>query len=412
VNHEATPREAARAYVARGWAVVPMHVALAGRCSCGRRSCAAPGKHPRVRWQQFESNPPSGARVDAWWRRWPDANVGVLTGPVSGLAVLDIDPRNGGDASIDLLEAHYGPHASTVESATGGGGRHLWFRANGPAASAVIAPGCELKGAGGIVVAPPSVHPSGRRYCWRVGHAPGEIDLADAPAWLWAAGAPPPGRERRPSPPRTASERAEFAQLWNRAGVVLRPGDRNYLCPFHDDHHPSLHVDAEGCRWLCFGCRRGGGVGALRRELGAPAHTRLRHLVHTTAAADQELVTLPADIEVDVIGESAHQDTLLALTGGRRSYAGADVFTVAELAAGPREVEVRIDGMPVGHLTREDADTYRALFGYVEREDGTLTCEARIVGGWDRGRDDVGAFGVRVLLPRLDDVPPGDARDR
>ena len=37
------------------------------------------------------------------------------------------------------------------------------------------------------------------------------------------------------------------------------------LCPFHDDHHPSLHVDSEACRWYCFGCRRGGGPGRLRR---------------------------------------------------------------------------------------------------------------------------------------------------
>jgi DNA primase len=45
---------------------------------------------------------------------------------------------------------------------------------------------------------------------------------------------------------------------------VLEPGDQHYRCPFHPDQEPSLHIDAEGCRWFCFGCRRGGGLSRLR----------------------------------------------------------------------------------------------------------------------------------------------------
>jgi hypothetical protein len=255
-----------------------------------------------------------------------------------------------------------------------------------------------------MVIAPPSMHPSGVRYRWRTGRGPGELDLADAPDWLRTV--EPLPHEHRPSPPRTHGERQEFAQLWARVGVTLRPGDHNYLCPFHDDHHPSLHVDAEGCRWLCFGCRRGGGIGALRHELGERAPTRLRRLIGTRSPPTANPITLPGEIEVDVIGESRYQDTLLALTGGERAYAGVDVFTVAELELTHGTVEVRIDGLRVGRLDRETAEAYRATFEYIAREYATVTCEARILGGWDRGQDDVGAFGVRVLLPAFEDVPP------
>ena len=76
---------------------------------------------------------------------------------------------------------------------------------------------------------------------------------------------------------RSAAERREFAASWSEVGVVLEPGDRYYRCPFHDDRHPSLHVDAEGCRWYCFGCRRGGGPGMLGRLVRSRTRERRGH---------------------------------------------------------------------------------------------------------------------------------------
>jgi hypothetical protein len=353
--------------------------------------------------------------VNAWWRRWPDANVGVVTGTVSGIVVLDIDPRHGGDASVASLEERWSGHEETVASITGGDGRHVWFATTDALPSGPIAPGCDLKGEGGMVVAPPSVHASGKNYKWRPGHAPDEIRLASPPAWLRAlathqqAGTRPPPRRVAV---RTTSERAEFAATWARVGVELRPGDHNYLCPFHDDHHPSLHVDAEGCRWMCFGCGRHGGIGALRDELGEADPGALRRRIQALPDAETTRVTLHGDMEVDVVGESAHQSALLALTGGRRSYGGVDAYTVATLAADPEApldpdaVEVRIADHVVGRLRRDTARRYRAMFAYTAREQGVVNCVARVVGGWDRGRQDVGAFGVRILVPQLEDVPP------
>jgi putative DNA primase/helicase len=124
--------------------------------------------------------------VRQWWARWPDANVGVATGAASGLVVLDVDPRNGGDESLRDLEARYGPLADTVTALTGGGGCHYYLSLPPGAAirSRRLLPGVELKAEGGYVVAPPSLHPSGRRYEWELGHAPDELPLSPLPPWL------------------------------------------------------------------------------------------------------------------------------------------------------------------------------------------------------------------------------------
>jgi len=404
--------DAARAAVLRGWGVIPLHTAHDGRCSCRRAECSSPGKHPRIRWQRFERERPSEDQVAAWWRRWPDANVGVVTGAVSGVLVLDVDPRHDGTASLALLESRWGPIAPTVADDTGSGGVHLWFHTADTLPSGPIAPGCDVKGDGGLVVIPPSLHASGVRYRWRPGCAPDERTLADPPSWLvglardtghatTAAGAPG-GREH---PVRTEEERRTFSDEWAQAGVVLHPGDHNYLCPFHDDHHPSLHVDAEGCRWFCFGCGRGGGIAALRHELGDEGPARQWPRVRELPAFATTPITLPGAVEVDVVGESAHQDELLAITGGARRYGGVDARAVAELVPDPDApldedaVAVRIGGALVGRLRYETAHRYRAVFADTARVHGVVSCAARIAGGWDRGHGDVGFFGVRLLLP-------------
>jgi hypothetical protein len=64
----------------------------------------------------------------AWWTQTPQANIGGVTGAVSGLFVLDIDPRHGGDESLRLLEGEHGPLPSTWMALTGGGGQHYFFR--------------------------------------------------------------------------------------------------------------------------------------------------------------------------------------------------------------------------------------------------------------------------------------------
>lgn len=162
---------AALDYAARGWSVVPLR----------------PGdKRPLIAWEALQEHAASAETVGKWYDRWPDANVGIVTGAISHLVVLDVDPKHGGAESLERLEREHGPLADTVESISGGGGRHLYFRHPGSEVSnrAGLRPGLDLRGDGGYIVAPPSVHPNGRRYAWRDGRSPAEREPAAMPFWL------------------------------------------------------------------------------------------------------------------------------------------------------------------------------------------------------------------------------------
>lgn len=158
-------------YCRRGWSVIPIRPG---------------GKQPLVRWQRFQGERADEALVTRWFRRWPDANVAIVTGAVSGLVVFDVDPAHGGDDSLAALERRFGALPETVEVLTGGGGRHLYFGHPGIffPNRVGIRPGLDLRGDGGYVVAPPSLHPSGRRYMFEVSHHPEDLPVAPLPAWL------------------------------------------------------------------------------------------------------------------------------------------------------------------------------------------------------------------------------------
>jgi hypothetical protein len=119
--------------------------------------------------------------VAGWWRT-RDFNIGIATGPESGVWALDIDSA-AGEGAVRMLEAKHGALPATVKAITGKG-RHLYFR--WPGETEVrnregMLPGIDARGIGGYVLAPPSVHPSGRRYAWSVDSA---SEFADAPQWL------------------------------------------------------------------------------------------------------------------------------------------------------------------------------------------------------------------------------------
>ncbi|MHA1565036.1 MAG: bifunctional DNA primase/polymerase [Alphaproteobacteria bacterium] len=166
-----TAEEAGRVYLARGWAAIPVERG---------------GKRPLIRWEEFQHRLPSKQELHAWFERWPHANICIVTGLVSRLVVLDIDPRHDGDATLTRLEREHGPLPHSVEALTGGGGRHIYFLHPGDVIrnKVGLATGIDLRGDGGLVVAPPSVHPSGRSYTWEVSRHPDETPLATMPLWL------------------------------------------------------------------------------------------------------------------------------------------------------------------------------------------------------------------------------------
>jgi hypothetical protein len=177
--------EHAENFAAAGWPVLPLHGVTGGVCTCGKgKDCPQAGKHPDAKHgvQDATKNRERIAKFNRWERR----NLGIATGDVSGLAVIDIDPRHGGPASLVELEAELGALPPTVTVETGGGGLHFYFRHWGEPVKnrANLRPGIDLRGDGGYVVAPPSLHKSGGCYRWREGCAPGERALAELPlAW-------------------------------------------------------------------------------------------------------------------------------------------------------------------------------------------------------------------------------------
>lgn len=186
-----------------GWHVLPVHWILDdGRCSCREvpwmPPCEAPGKHPiHTDWDTAASN--DGEQVARWWADHPRANVGIATGALSGIWVLDVDEgvrKDGtfkeGLDSLMRMTGEYGDLPETFTVRTGGGGSQFYFQI--PPGIEIISrsgnrdksvfplgddyPDIDTRGRGGQVVAPPS----------RSGKGPYEIEtdvpVAETPPWL------------------------------------------------------------------------------------------------------------------------------------------------------------------------------------------------------------------------------------
>ncbi len=160
--------QAARAYLERGWIPVPLHPY---------------DKAALIRWRVLRMTPPTPADVESWWRRCPDANVGILTGVASQLAVLDLD----GPEAIERAAAQGVPDsAPRVQTARG---VHVYCAIAAPVRTTTVTPGIELRADGAYAVSPPSVHPTGIRYAWLL--PPGDRPLPPLPTWASVAVAQP-----------------------------------------------------------------------------------------------------------------------------------------------------------------------------------------------------------------------------
>lgn len=161
----------AEAYAGMGWRVFP---------------CAPRSKIPLTDHGCSDASADL-ERVRAWWMRWPDANIGIATGEGSGLFVYDIDGEEGEASHRELVATHGEMPACPLVFT--GKGRHMYFAHHEGArnSSGILGARIDTRGAGGYVIAPPSIHPSGAIYAWASDRAPADIGRPAAPAWVAAA---------------------------------------------------------------------------------------------------------------------------------------------------------------------------------------------------------------------------------
>ena len=141
-------------------------------------------KVPAVKWADVATVEEN--QLLGWWEFNPAANLGIATGKRSGIVVLDIDKDKGGYDSLVELQDKYGRLPLTPVSKTGSGGEHIFFvypeHADIRNSAGKLGAGLDVRGNGGYVVAPPSIHPNGNIYEWVV--LPSQTPLAEMPEWL------------------------------------------------------------------------------------------------------------------------------------------------------------------------------------------------------------------------------------
>jgi hypothetical protein len=176
---------AALSYVEKlNWAVFPLHSIQGGHCTCLKKDCKSPGKHPRIAGG-YKSATTDKLKINQWWSNWSISNIGIATGKINGIVVLDIDPRNDGNQSFEELISEYGQLPETVEAASGGGGQHILFKYPGSFnITNFILPGIDFKTDGGYIVGAPSYHKSGFEYKWKMSAHPCRVAMAECPEWL------------------------------------------------------------------------------------------------------------------------------------------------------------------------------------------------------------------------------------
>ncbi len=154
-------------YAKRGWPVIPLHNPTPYKnCSCGNVNCSSVAKHPRTK-NGFKDASVRPITICNWWQQWPYANIAIKTGYESGLVVIDVDPRHGGDVSWRKFseENNLG---KTLEVRTGGGGFHLYYKSSDSKITnkTNILPGVDVRANGGYIIAAGSQHKTGNFYEW------------------------------------------------------------------------------------------------------------------------------------------------------------------------------------------------------------------------------------------------------
>lgn len=305
--------EAALEYVSLlGWAVFPL---------LPRSKVPPKGSHG------FLDATTDPDQVRAWWSATPEANIGLAVGR-SGLVVIDVDPRHGGNETWQKLVGELGDQvADTVISLTGTAGRHFIYRQNGRRVKTddgTLGPGVDTVGETGYIILPPSIHPSGKPYAWAPGRSPFERQPSPVPAALSEL-LPEYTDQKAQGKSETRQAAATDADFWLRWALKrVRPGTRNktgfaLACQLRDaglahgearavlldyaarvanlgDH---LYTEAEA-------------LASLGQAYGAPARERAKP---TPKVAPEALGQNEVDLNAYPLTDSGNGEALAALFG-------------------------------------------------------------------------------------------------
>lgn len=234
-------------------------------------------------WSKYQDEKPTLKDIKNWFWKYPKAGIGIITGKISGIVVLDIDPPEG----LESIKDKEIPDTVTIE--TGGGGVHYYFKY--PEELEEVRnfqnkddiPGVDFRGDGGLIYAPPSVHPSGNRYKFKEGKNPEEIEFAEVPHWLLdRLKGDDKEKEVNNSKAKNKSRNKKgnifnndfdatniFRKVKSEVGIeeVLAEfyepiTDKMISCinPEHQDKNPSCSIDYDKDLFNCFSCGVGGSI--------------------------------------------------------------------------------------------------------------------------------------------------------
>ena len=133
-------------------------------------------------WKSYQIKKAGPDQIEKWFSKYPNAAIGIITGKLSGLFVVDCDTPEGYQETMKLI-----PDAVTMPMVKTPRGQHLYFKypeGSGLTTRTAIMPGVDYRGQGGYVLCPPSVNGHGGQYTWMEGKSLYDIDPPELPKAL------------------------------------------------------------------------------------------------------------------------------------------------------------------------------------------------------------------------------------
>jgi len=116
-------------------------------------------KKPYIKWEEFQNRRPETTEIETWWDKWPSANIGVVTGAISNLCVVDVDSDDGQKALIEVV-----PDLKPDTQSPSGGYHYYFVNENGQGNATRFLKDVDFRGNGGYILMPPSVGENGNKY--------------------------------------------------------------------------------------------------------------------------------------------------------------------------------------------------------------------------------------------------------